>query len=130
MQISTIPEKPDDYTFIAIIGSREFPSLWMVRAVVDCLKQDKHIVVSGGAQGVDSVAVDQARHRNIGRWVYKPDYVRYGKNATHVRNDDIIKQADYIIAFWDGRSPGTKSVIEKAKLRAKPYVVYGPQERQ
>ena len=31
------------------------------------------------------------------------------------RNDTIIKEADKIMAFWNGKSTGTKYVIEKVK---------------
>jgi hypothetical protein len=120
----------NDITYISIIGSRTFSSLWMVRAIVDCLQPGKHTVVSGGAQGVDSVAIDQARMRRMATIIFKPDYKQYGSVATHVRNDLIIAQADYVVAFWDGKSPGTKSVIEKVERLGKPYVVYGPEERQ
>jgi hypothetical protein len=125
-----MPTIPDEAMNIAIIGSRDFPSLWMVRAIVDCLIPTKHIVVSGGAKGVDNIAVDQAKFRNIPRAVYRPDYTSYGSNAPHVRNDQIINLADYVIAFWDGESPGTKSVIDKVIKAGKPYVVYGPEKRQ
>ena len=35
------------------------------------------------------------------------------------RNIEIITKADRIIAFWDGKSKGTKFVIDYAKARNK-----------
>jgi len=37
-----------------------------------------------------------------------------------VRNKVIVDYADKIIAFWDGKSKGTLSVIEYAKKTGKP----------
>ena len=47
--------------------------------------------------------------------VFKPDYQKYGRGATLVRNTQIIENADVVFAFWDGQSKGTKDSITKAK---------------
>ena len=39
------------------------------------------------------------------------------------RNVEIITLADKIIAFWDGKSKGTKFVIDYAKSRGKDVEV-------
>ena len=44
---------------------------------------------------------------------FKPEYAKFGKAATHIRNDVMIKNADRFLCFWDGKSKGTKSVIKK-----------------
>ncbi len=33
----------------------------------------------------------------------------------------MIKNADYVIVFWDGESRGTYSLLKFAKQNAKPY---------
>jgi len=40
-----------------------------------------------------------------------------------VRNKLIVDSADFVIAFWDGESKGTKSVIEYCKKQGKPHEV-------
>ena len=37
----------------------------------------------------------------------------FGKMAPLVRNDKIIKEADIVVALWDGRSKGTRYVINR-----------------
>ena len=32
-----------------------------------------------------------------------------------IRNTDIIKNSDFVFAFWDGKSKGTKDSIDKSK---------------
>lgn len=43
------------------------------------------------------------------------DYHRYGRAAPIIRNRRIVEYADRVIAFWDGKSKGTKMVIEYAE---------------
>ena len=47
--------------------------------------------------------------------VFKPDYQKYGRGATLVRNTQIIENAEVVFAFWDGQSKGTNDSIKKAK---------------
>lgn len=43
---------------------------------------------------------------------FLPDYKTYGRAAPIVRNKLIVSYADVVYAFWDGRSKGTKYVID------------------
>lgn len=52
-----------------------------------------------------------------------PEYKRYGRGAPIVRNKMIVDYADRIIAFWNGRSKGTMSVISYANKVGKPCEV-------
>ena len=41
-----------------------------------------------------------------------------------IRNTDIINYADEVVAFWDGKSKGTKDSIDKAMaLNKKAHVI-------
>ena len=104
---------------IAVIGSRGLNR-------IDCAKigaRQGDVIVSGGARGVDSIAAAWARRKGLGVIEYKPSYARYGKAAPHVRNDLIVADADRVVAFWDGKSRGTKSTIEEAKRHGKPVEI-------
>ena len=113
---------------VAVIGSREFPQLWMVRGFIDTLNPEQHMVVSGGAQGVDAIAVDHCKYRGIEYHEFIPDYDNFGSLATHMRNDEIIAYCHCLYAFWDGISDGTYSVIEKTKAVGKLHDVFEPFE--
>jgi len=100
---------------IAVIGSRGIDRIrW---SDVHALPGDT--IISGGAKGVDTLAANYARARGLDIVELRPDYGRYGKSAPHVRNGQIIDAADRIVAFWDGKSRGTKSVIERARKHGK-----------
>ena len=56
--------------------------------------------------------------------IFYPDYKQYGKSAPLKRNLKIIEYADIIYAFWDGKSRGTKFVIDNCRNFNKPIKVY------
>lgn len=104
---------------VAIIGSRGFPNLGLVRQCVQSLPANTE-VVSGGAYGVDAVAADEAASRGLAVRVFPADWRRYGRRAGPLRNRTIVEYADRIIAFWDGTSRGTANVIALAQALGKP----------
>ena len=55
--------------------------------------------------------------------VFAPAYEKYGRAAPIVRNRQIVEYSDRIIAFWDGSSRTTLSVIRYAKRIGKPCEV-------
>lgn len=120
---------------IAVVGSREFYNkdfvIKTVRAIFEPgrLKNNvqyegAHEFVSGGAIGVDSWAEEVVRSMACKCYIFKPDWTQYGKSAGFIRNKLIIDAADKVIAFWDGKSKGTKSSIDLAINAGKPVDVY------
>lgn len=82
-------------------------------------------IISGGAKGVDTCAKEYAETHNIKLTEFLPDYRRYGRGAPLKRNIAIIEHADLILAFWDGKSRGTKFVIQNAEQMGIPVqIVY------
>ena len=103
----------------AVIGSRNL-------SVTDFgayLPEDTEEIVSGGAKGVDASAREYAQTHGVRLTEFLPDYRRYGKGAPLRRNIDIIEHADTVLAFWDGRSRGTKFVIDECVRRGVPVQV-------
>ena len=100
---------------IAVVGSRKITMVNIGRYI-----PDSEEIVSGGAVGVDSCAAEYAKEKGIKLTVFLPQYERYGRAAPIMRNKEIVDYADKIIAFWDGRSKGTLSVIKYAEKTGKP----------
>ena len=103
---------------IAIIGSRNVKSV-NLGDFVSPLDE----IVSGGAKGVDSCAAEYARLHGLKLTEFLPQYELYGRGAPIVRNKQIVDYADKVIAFWDGSSKGTLSVIKYAEKTHKECVV-------
>ena len=100
---------------IAIIGSRKIKNPDIEKFV----SADDEIV-SGGAVGVDLAAAKFARRHGLRLTEILPQYKKYGRGAPIIRNREIVDYAEKVVAFWDGRSRGTLSVIEYAQKTGKP----------
>lgn len=85
-------------------------------------------LLHGRAKGADTAAYWWALDReDISGYSFLPDYKTHGKRAPHVRNDKMLDRATYVLAFWDGKSRGTKSVIDKAIRRDLEWEVHAPE---
>ena len=100
---------------IAVVGSRNVSVSDIGRYISNADE-----IVSGGAVGVDSCAAEYAKKNKIRLTEFLPKYERYGRAAPIVRNKEIVDYADKIIAFWNGSSKGTLSVIKYAQKEGKP----------
>ncbi len=87
-------------------------------------------IVSGGARGIDTCAREYAVKNNIKLTEFLPEYEKYGRSAPLKRNLLIIDYADYVLAFWDGKSHGTKYVIDNCKKKNKPVRILVKTENQ
>ncbi len=103
---------------IAVIGSRSIKNMDIGRYI-----QGADEIVSGGARGVDTYAAEYAQKNGLKLTVFLPEYTIYGRVAPIVRNKSIVEYADKVVAFWDGSSRGTHSVIMYARKIGKPCEV-------
>jgi predicted Rossmann fold nucleotide-binding protein DprA/Smf involved in DNA uptake len=111
---------------LAIIGSRTLNQQQVIRVIEQVVTKSKTpvtTIVTGGANGVDSIAEYYARTHNIKVEIYYPVYQKYGKRAPLIRNNEIVKKCDGVLAIWDGESNGTAYTIRKAKKEHKKVMV-------
>lgn len=99
---------------VAVIGSRGFSDYSKLEKDLERL-EGVQLIISGGAKGADQLAEKYAESRGIPIQVIKPDYKAHKQGAPIRRNEKIVQEADQVIAFWDGKSKGTKHVIEFAE---------------
>jgi hypothetical protein len=79
-------------------------------------------IVSGGAKGVDRLGENYAAQHGIPVRKFITDW-RLGRGAGIKNNADMADYADALVAIWDGRSRGTKNVIELMRKMNKPVHV-------
>lgn len=108
---------------IAIVGSRDYPRLNEVAEYVQALPADT-IVVSGGANGVDTIAELTALDCGMATEIFYPDWKRHGKSAGYIRNEQIVKAADKVVCFWHNQSRGTAHSIRLARQHGKELEVH------
>lgn len=105
---------------IAVIGSRGLT----VKNLGHYLPKDITEIVSGGARRIDTCAKEYAVANNIKLTEFLPEYEKYGRSAPLKRNLQIIDYADEVLAFWDGKSRGTKYVIDNCKKKNKNVRIF------
>ena len=80
-------------------------------------------IVSGGAKGIDEGAAAYAKKKGIKLTEFLPEYARYGRAAPLKRNALIAEYSDMVLAFWDGRSKGTRYTLSLFEKLGKKTVV-------
>jgi len=114
---------------VIIAGGRDFSDYALLKSTMDTLlsniKKDV-TVVCGKARGADTLGEQYAKERGYAVAYFPADWDKYGKAAGFIRNRQMAQNADALVAFWNGKSRGTKNMIELAKqyglkLRIKRY---------
>lgn len=110
---------------IIIAGGMHFKNKRLLYKKCDRIlsKVSKNIIIrSGKATGADRLGERYAGDRNYDIQEFPADWDTYGKSAGHRRNremtdgnDEYSDKANALIAFWDGKSTGTKGMIDYAK---------------
>lgn len=111
---------------LLIAGSRNLePDLNYLDSLIKSLPFTTTCIVSGGAKGVDTQAELWAKQAGLQHVIFYPGWLQHGKKyAGYVRNMNMADYADALLAIWDGKSPGTKHMINEMKARGKPVHVY------
>jgi len=107
---------------LGIVGYRYFNNYSYFK---ECLKNFKNIkrIVSGGANGTDTMAEIYAKEMNIPITFHKPEWDKYGKKAGPIRNKLIVEDSDVVIAFLHYKSIGTINTINICKRLNKKCIV-------
>lgn len=110
-----------------IAGSRGIESTADVALAVDRSGFEVSEIVSGGARGVDRAGERIGECCGIPVRVFPAEWKRHGKAAGVIRNREMARYADALVAVWDGKSRGTKHMIDCMKAEGKPYHVIIPE---
>ncbi len=104
---------------LLIVGSRSIKNFDLSEYV----PEETELIISGGANGVDSMAENYADKHRISKLIIRPRYDLYGKGAPLKRNENMVDLADDVLVIWDGVSKGTKYTIEYARKKNKNVTV-------
>ena len=103
-----------------IAGGRDFKNTGILEKVCNTFT-DIDTVISGCAQGADTIGAEWAAKKGIALQTFPAYWDLYGKAAGFIRNVEMAEHADALIAFWDGKSKGTAENIRRIKELKKPY---------
>lgn len=110
---------------VMVTGSRGWTDYASIEEVLAAAVIQGDTLIQGGARGADKHAREWALLHSIPCETYAPDRLIPSPQRYHERNDAMLKRADVVLAFWDGQSPGTRSVIEKAQAAGIPVEIVG-----
>lgn len=114
---------------VIIAGSRDFDDFpKLMNSCTNILSKiteqhndlDKIRIVSGAARGADRLGEQYAKVVGYEVSRFPADWDTFGRAAGYVRNTEMAKYAiadgnyGVLIAFWDGKSKGTKHMIDLA----------------
>lgn len=111
---------------VAIVGSRDYNNYSEFKAYIDKFRERIQIdmIVSGGADGADSMAYEYARKHGITFICHPPKPEDGFPRAFFIRNVVVAQHGECMIAFPKGKSSGTRHAISAAKKFNRPcYVV-------
>lgn len=102
---------------VIIAGSRGFSNYKLLKEKCNEYLREKRkeyniIIISGGARGTDTLGEKYAQEEGFSLEVFPANWNKFGKSAGFRRNEQMAEVADALIAFWDGKSHGTKHMIE------------------
>ena len=116
---------------VVVAGGRDFKcyktlSSYLDKVLSNKVKTHNIVVVCGKARGADTLGEKYARERGYEVDYYVPNWDEYGKSAGYKRNEVMANNSHATVAFWDGKSRGTKHMINLTKtygnlLKVCPY---------
>jgi hypothetical protein len=110
---------------VVVAGTRTFADYALLCAKLDALlaNLDSVTIISGGASGADGLGERYAAERGYPVEVMAADWATHGRAAGPIRNEAMADAATHVVVFWDGKSRGSKSMMEAARRRGLPLRV-------
>jgi len=109
-----------------IAGSRSITELLYIKKAINKSGWRELIteVVSGDCSGVDKLGEKWAIEHNINVVKFKAKWNDHGRAAGPIRNGHMAEYAEALICVWDGKSPGSRNMIEQMRKLNKPVFIY------
>lgn len=109
---------------VLVCGGRNYADRRHLYGVLDIAHANNRIVmlIAGGANGADALAIDWARKEQVKFQVFNADWEALGRKAGPIRNQQMLDEGKphLVIAFPGGR--GTADMVERANAAGVPVV--------
>ena len=103
---------------VIVAGSRDFKDYQLLEKTLDYFLQNINEpihILCGMANGADALGLLYAHWHDCELEKYPAKWDIHGKRAGFIRNEEMAQNADALVAFWDGKSHGTKDMIKRAR---------------
>lgn len=107
---------------VLVCGSRDCFDRRSVYIPLDGLVPRPTLIISGGAPGVDSLAIDWAGYRSVPHKTYYADWEKHRRAAGPIRNQQMLDEGKphLVVAFLGGT--GTADMLRRAKAAGVPVI--------
>lgn len=116
---------------VIIAGGRDFDDYkYMSSELTELFENSAYFkgitikIISGMAKGADSLAIRYADEHKLTKILFPANWKAYPRIAGFLRNRDMLNIATHLIAFWDGKSSGTKGMIDIAQEKGIPVWIF------
>ena len=116
---------------VIIAGGRDFDDYnYMSSELTELFENSAYFkgitikIISGMAKGADSLAIRYADEHKLTKVLFPANWKSYPRIAGFLRNEDMLSIATHLIAFWDGKSSGTKDMIDIAQEKGIPVWIF------
>ena len=103
---------------LLVAGSRSITDFDLSEHIPDGV----HLIISGGAKGIDTLAEQYADVHGIDKLIIRPQYEKFGRAAPIKRNEQMVDICDAVLAVWDGKSRGTGYTLNYARKKEKEII--------
>lgn len=113
---------------IIIAGGRDFQNYELLvkncNQIIEFLaKSNKVEIVSGCARGADNLGIKYAIEKGITTSLFPANWNEHGKTAGFIRNKEMANHANALILFWDGKSKGSRHMLDTMQKLNKPVYI-------
>ena len=120
---------------VIVAGGRDFDDYVFMKKELDRLFWGEDFcgngqikILSGMAPGADTLAIRYADEYDLTKILFPANWKCHPRMAGFLRNKDMVALATHLVAFWDGRSHGTKHIIDLACAKGMPCQVIAYQK--
>lgn len=111
---------------VIVAGGRNFNNYPLLCDRLDLYLKDMGgdiEIVSGTAKGADLLGEQYAKEKGYPVKRFPADWDAHGKKAGYIRNKQMADYATHCVVFWDGKSKGSKMMIDICKDKGIPHRV-------
>ena len=113
---------------IVVAGSRDYTNYeeaveFIKQSIQELTVLNDIIILSGGCKGADMLGERYAKEYGYKTKKFPAQWGKFGKAAGIIRNKEMADNADAIICFWNGKSKGTKALIDYTRASNKTLFI-------
>lgn len=111
---------------LLIFGSRSINDFDFMNTVLTRIVGNRRdvVIIEGDAIGADKLAGHFADLYGFEKRLFLANWKIHGKAAGVIRSEDMVKECDKAVGFWDGSSKGTMHTVNFLKKYNKHYILF------